>query len=126
MTDVLVYFKKLKGQKFCHEVRYLDMTFNVLYQCSLNSLCRYHLPSTCKLWKVHNKQNLFLSIYRGMASVLGAPLSPEQTFGSIKSLAISREVASFPLSRSPTPPPLRLVPWLLNTLCRVRSAHNYR
>ncbi|XP_047528581.1 uncharacterized protein LOC125065154 isoform X2 [Vanessa atalanta] len=42
----------------------------------------------------------------GMASVLGAPLSPEQTFGSIKSLAISREVASFPLSRSPTPPPL--------------------
>lgn len=40
----------------------------------------------------------------GMASVLGAPLSPEQAFGSIKSLAISREVASFPLSRSPTPP----------------------
>ncbi|XP_021200545.1 uncharacterized protein LOC110383911 isoform X3 [Helicoverpa armigera] len=47
----------------------------------------------------------------GMASVLGAPLSPEQTFGSIKSLAISREVASFPLSRSPTPPPLSCPPF---------------
>ncbi|XP_053603536.1 uncharacterized protein LOC128671239 isoform X1 [Plodia interpunctella] len=46
-----------------------------------------------------------------MASVLGAPLSPEQTFGSIKSLAISREVASFPLSRSPTPPPLSCPPF---------------
>ncbi|XP_059056770.1 uncharacterized protein LOC131850536 isoform X2 [Achroia grisella] len=47
----------------------------------------------------------------GMASILGAPLSPEQTFGSIKSLAISREVASFPLSRSPTPPPLSCPPF---------------
>ncbi|CAH2241862.1 jg16251 [Pararge aegeria aegeria] len=47
----------------------------------------------------------------GMASVLGAPLSPEQTFGSIKSLAISREVASFPLSRSPTPPPMSCPPF---------------
>ncbi|XP_032512700.1 uncharacterized protein LOC116766734 isoform X1 [Danaus plexippus] len=47
----------------------------------------------------------------GMASVLGVPLSPEQTFGSIKSLAISREVASFPLSRSPTPPPLSYPPF---------------
>ncbi|KAI8424051.1 hypothetical protein MSG28_002681 [Choristoneura fumiferana] len=47
----------------------------------------------------------------GMASVLGAPLSPEQAFGSIKSLAISREVASFPLSRSPTPPPLSCPPF---------------
>ncbi|XP_019866747.1 uncharacterized protein LOC109595764 isoform X2 [Aethina tumida] len=31
--------------------------------------------------------------------------SPDQTFGSIRSLANSREVASFPLSRTPTPPP---------------------
>ncbi|GBP09463.1 hypothetical protein EVAR_76494_1 [Eumeta japonica] len=46
-----------------------------------------------------------------MASILGEPLSPEQTFGSIKSLAISREVASFPLSRSPTPPPMREPPF---------------
>lgn len=35
-----------------------------------------------------------------------AQLSPEQTFGSIRSLAVSREVASFPLSRTPTPPPV--------------------
>ncbi|XP_017772104.1 PREDICTED: uncharacterized protein LOC108559361 isoform X2 [Nicrophorus vespilloides] len=34
-----------------------------------------------------------------------AQLSPDQTFGSIRSLAVSREVASFPLSRTPTPPP---------------------
>ncbi|GJQ69604.1 hypothetical protein Trydic_g6697 [Trypoxylus dichotomus] len=34
-----------------------------------------------------------------------AQLSPDQPFGSIKSLAVSREVASFPLSRTPTPPP---------------------
>ncbi|XP_061711372.1 uncharacterized protein LOC133520755 isoform X1 [Cydia pomonella] len=47
----------------------------------------------------------------GMASVLGAPLSPDATFGSIKSLAISREVASFPLSRSPTPPPMSCPPF---------------
>ncbi|KAF2897899.1 hypothetical protein ILUMI_08269, partial [Ignelater luminosus] len=32
-------------------------------------------------------------------------LSPDQPFGSIRSLAVSREVASFPLSRTPTPPP---------------------
>ncbi|CAH0559009.1 unnamed protein product [Brassicogethes aeneus] len=31
--------------------------------------------------------------------------SPDQNFGSIRSLANSREVASFPLSRTPTPPP---------------------
>lgn len=53
----------------------------------------------------------------GMASVLGAPLSPEQTFGSIKSLAISREVASFPLSRSPTPPPLSCPPFKEDSKC---------
>lgn len=34
-----------------------------------------------------------------------AQLSPDQPFGSIRSLAVSREVASFPLSRTPTPPP---------------------
>ncbi|XP_018576541.1 uncharacterized protein LOC108915062 isoform X2 [Anoplophora glabripennis] len=31
--------------------------------------------------------------------------SPDQPFGSIRSLAAGREVASFPLSRTPTPPP---------------------
>lgn len=36
---------------------------------------------------------------------VAAQLSPEQPFGSIRSLAVSREVASFPLSRTPTPPP---------------------
>lgn len=34
-----------------------------------------------------------------------AQLSPDQPFGSIRSLAAGREVASFPLSRTPTPPP---------------------
>ncbi|XP_022913170.1 uncharacterized protein [Onthophagus taurus] len=34
-----------------------------------------------------------------------AQLSPDQPFGSIRSLAVSREVASFPMSRTPTPPP---------------------
>lgn len=33
-----------------------------------------------------------------------AQLSPDQPFGSIRSLAPSREVASFPMSRTPTPP----------------------
>ncbi|KAJ8980215.1 hypothetical protein NQ317_010211 [Molorchus minor] len=32
-------------------------------------------------------------------------LSPDQPFGSIRSLAAGREVASFPMSRTPTPPP---------------------
>ncbi|XP_065169925.1 uncharacterized protein [Atheta coriaria] len=31
--------------------------------------------------------------------------SPDQPFGSIRSLSVSREVASFPMSRTPTPPP---------------------
>lgn len=53
----------------------------------------------------------------GMASVLGAPLSPEQTFGSIRSLAISREVASFPMSRTPSPPPLRELSCELENFC---------
>ncbi|KAJ8683251.1 hypothetical protein QAD02_019043 [Eretmocerus hayati] len=34
----------------------------------------------------------------------GAQLSPDQNFGSIRSLSVSREIASFPMSRSPTPP----------------------
>ncbi|XP_077291369.1 uncharacterized protein LOC143914864 isoform X2 [Arctopsyche grandis] len=37
----------------------------------------------------------------------GATLSPAQTFGSIRSLSGPREVASFPLSRTPSPPPLK-------------------
>ncbi|XP_069687686.1 uncharacterized protein [Periplaneta americana] len=41
----------------------------------------------------------------GMVPSVGANLSPDQTFGSIRSLSVSREVASFPLSRTPTPPP---------------------
>ncbi|XP_059489979.1 uncharacterized protein LOC132205119 isoform X2 [Neocloeon triangulifer] len=36
-----------------------------------------------------------------------ARLSPDQTFGSIRSLSITREVASFPMSRTPSPPPPR-------------------
>ncbi|XP_016904956.1 uncharacterized protein LOC107993180 isoform X2 [Apis cerana] len=41
----------------------------------------------------------------GMVQSVGANLSPDQTFGSIRSLSVTREVASFPLSRTPTPPP---------------------
>jgi hypothetical protein len=39
--------------------------------------------------------------------VPSARLSPDQTFGSIRSLSVTREVASFPLSRTPSPPPPR-------------------
>lgn len=52
----------------------------------------------------------------GMVQSVGANLSPDQTFGSIRSLSVTREVASFPLSRTPTPPPhhkcvlLKIVP----------------
>ncbi|KAG5867399.1 hypothetical protein JTB14_031147 [Gonioctena quinquepunctata] len=35
-----------------------------------------------------------------------AQLSPDPPFGSIRSLTVGREVASFPLSRTPTPPPV--------------------
>ncbi|XP_021938170.1 uncharacterized protein LOC110838851 [Zootermopsis nevadensis] len=45
------------------------------------------------------------SISSGMVPSAVANLSPDQTFGSIRSLSVSREVASFPLSRTPTPPP---------------------
>ncbi|XP_043478567.1 uncharacterized protein LOC122508948 isoform X3 [Leptopilina heterotoma] len=41
----------------------------------------------------------------GLVQSVGANLSPDQTFGSIRSLSVTREVASFPLSRTPTPPP---------------------
>lgn len=47
------------------------------------------------------------SISSGMMPSVGANLSPDQTFGSIRSLAVSREVASFPLSRTPSPPPIQ-------------------
>ncbi|TGZ51318.1 Uncharacterized protein DBV15_06419 [Temnothorax longispinosus] len=40
-----------------------------------------------------------------MVQSVGANLSPAETFGSIRSLSVTREVASFPLSRTPTPPP---------------------
>ncbi|XP_044742788.1 uncharacterized protein LOC123305206 isoform X2 [Chrysoperla carnea] len=36
---------------------------------------------------------------------LATQLSPDQTFGSIRSLTVSRDIASFPLSRTPSPPP---------------------
>ncbi|XP_023725500.1 uncharacterized protein LOC111874329 isoform X2 [Cryptotermes secundus] len=45
------------------------------------------------------------SVSSGMVPSVGTNLSPDQTFGSIRSLSVSREVASFPLSRTPTPPP---------------------
>ncbi|XP_050463839.1 uncharacterized protein LOC126857947 isoform X3 [Cataglyphis hispanica] len=45
------------------------------------------------------------SVSSGMVQTVGANLSPDQTFGSIRSLSVTREVASFPLSRTPTPPP---------------------
>ncbi|KAL7288649.1 hypothetical protein TKK_0017380 [Trichogramma kaykai] len=41
----------------------------------------------------------------GMHISAAANMSPDQTFGSIRSLSVTREVASFPLSRTPTPPP---------------------
>lgn len=48
-----------------------------------------------------------------MVQSVGANLSPDQTFGSIRSLSVTREVASFPLSRTPTPPPQhRSVPFI--------------
>ncbi|XP_046403490.1 uncharacterized protein LOC124169052 isoform X2 [Ischnura elegans] len=49
------------------------------------------------------------SISSGMANSLGpgVGISPDHTaFGSIRSLSVSREVASFPLSRTPSPPPV--------------------
>ncbi|XP_011497627.1 PREDICTED: uncharacterized protein LOC105361999 [Ceratosolen solmsi marchali] len=46
------------------------------------------------------------SMSSGMVQIsAGTNLSPDQTFGSIRSLSVTREVASFPLSRTPTPPP---------------------
>lgn len=54
----------------------------------------------------HSHENIF--IYSGLAAP-GATLSPAQTFGSIRSLSGPREVASFPLSRTPSPPPLKYV-----------------
>ncbi|XP_011633466.2 LOW QUALITY PROTEIN: uncharacterized protein LOC105424766 [Pogonomyrmex barbatus] len=45
------------------------------------------------------------SVSSSMVQSVGANLSPDQTFGSIRSLSVTREVASFPLSRTPTPPP---------------------
>ncbi|KAG8236509.1 hypothetical protein J437_LFUL012795 [Ladona fulva] len=46
-------------------------------------------------------------ISSGMVTSIGpGGISPDHTaFGSIRSLSISREVASFPLSRTPSPPP---------------------
>ncbi|KAL0271215.1 UNVERIFIED_CONTAM: hypothetical protein PYX00_008385 [Menopon gallinae] len=41
----------------------------------------------------------------GLVNSIGVNLSPDQTFGSIRSLSVSREVASFPMSRTPSPPP---------------------
>ncbi|XP_071858621.1 uncharacterized protein isoform X5 [Bombus fervidus] len=49
------------------------------------------------------------SVSSGMVQSVGANLSPDQTFGSIRSLSVTREVASFPLSRTPTPPPQRRI-----------------
>ncbi|XP_018313649.1 uncharacterized protein [Mycetomoellerius zeteki] len=51
----------------------------------------------------------------GMVQSVGANLSPDQTFGSIRSLSVTREVASFPLSRTPTPPPQHRPPAVLAT-----------
>lgn len=52
----------------------------------------------------------------GMVQSVGANLSPDQTFGSIRSLSVTREVASFPLSRTPTPPPQHR--WVMFHLAR--------
>ncbi|XP_017760415.1 PREDICTED: uncharacterized protein LOC108550958 [Eufriesea mexicana] len=54
------------------------------------------------------------SVSSGMVQSVGANLSPDQTFGSIRSLSVTREVASFPLSRTPTPPPQHRTPTLTN------------
>lgn len=57
----------------------------------------------------------YIFFFRGLVPTV-AQLSPDQPFGSIRSLAVSREVASFPLSRTPTPPPAtfeRLVDYIL-------------
>ncbi|XP_015433823.1 PREDICTED: uncharacterized protein LOC107189731 isoform X2 [Dufourea novaeangliae] len=51
----------------------------------------------------------------GMVQIVGANLSPDQTFGSIRSLSVTREVASFPLSRTPTPPREHRPSMLTNT-----------
>ncbi|XP_060524957.1 uncharacterized protein LOC132701209 isoform X2 [Cylas formicarius] len=44
-------------------------------------------------------------IIGGISTVPPVQQSPEQSFGSIRSLTVGREVASFPMSRTPTPPP---------------------
>ncbi|XP_076391002.1 uncharacterized protein LOC100882678 isoform X3 [Megachile rotundata] len=54
------------------------------------------------------------SVSSGMVQSVGANLSPDQTFGSIRSLSVTREVASFPLSRTPTPPPQHRAATLAN------------
>ncbi|XP_053977737.1 uncharacterized protein LOC128875840 isoform X2 [Hylaeus volcanicus] len=54
------------------------------------------------------------SVSSGMVQSVGANLSPDQTFGSIRSLSVTREVASFPLSRTPTPPPQHTISALAN------------
>ncbi|XP_034176157.1 uncharacterized protein LOC117602362 isoform X2 [Osmia lignaria lignaria] len=54
------------------------------------------------------------SVSSGMVQSVGANLSPDQTFGSIRSLSVTREVASFPLSRTPTPPPQHRTATLAN------------
>ncbi|XP_017882929.2 uncharacterized protein LOC108626647, partial [Ceratina calcarata] len=54
------------------------------------------------------------SVSSGMVQSVGANLSPDQTFGSIRSLSVTREVASFPLSRTPTPPPQHRTATLTN------------
>ncbi|XP_015173514.1 PREDICTED: uncharacterized protein LOC107064872 isoform X3 [Polistes dominula] len=54
------------------------------------------------------------SVSSGMVQSVGANLSPDQTFGSIRSLSVTREVASFPLSRTPTPPPQHRPSMLVN------------
>lgn len=60
-----------------------------------------------------NKSICFSS---GMVQSVGANLSPDQTFGSIRSLSVTREVASFPLSRTPTPPPQHRLVIFLHSL----------
>ncbi|XP_014217514.1 uncharacterized protein LOC106646030 isoform X2 [Copidosoma floridanum] len=47
----------------------------------------------------------FLVTSGSMSGMAAGNLSPDQTFGSIRSLSVTREIASFPLSRTPTPPP---------------------
>ncbi|KAF4522732.1 hypothetical protein B566_EDAN010939 [Ephemera danica] len=53
------------------------------------------------------------SISSGMVPSLGQRLSPDQTFGSIRSLSVSREVASFPMcvmAEIPTPTVVPSIP----------------